>query len=451
MPSTDTLRRWLYTAFVLLYMGNLFIGSAPLTVVTGIVAMACLPISYPGATRTFRVVSVAFLGIGLGLLVASGTPWTRIPGHFTSTGLMLALLYMLPWINNLIIVGRYEQHLGRLLKNGTDHPGKLYRRTSLVSYVLCIFLFFASIPLVYRVLRKQLTRLPEAVRNRFAAESVLRAFAMATVWSPVEVFIVVVSSITGVAYPEFLPWLLLFSGTMIGVDWLLAVRHRKHELQPRSGASAGEPVRLGKLFQLIAALAVLIGTSIALSRWLAIDFFAAVTLLILPYCLVWALLIHRGRAYWKYSLLAWKKQVPELNNLALLFLSLGFFNRMVEETAVLEFLRGPLVSLAETPVILFVLIQLSSVLLALVGFHPLVTLGLQGVLLQPLLDTIDPLSLAVLLLTANIASDASGTYNTTVALMSQLTGEPPYRITRWNIGFALLYSSVGTALALLLL
>lgn len=452
MLAIDTLRRWLYTLLVLFYMGNLFLDSPHLAWITGGIAILCLPLSYPGSIRTFQAVSLVFLTVGLILFITSGMSWTQFPTFFTSTGLILSLLYMLPWINNLITVGRYEQHLGRLLKNGTRHLASLYRRTSLVSYVLCIFLFFASIPLVHRVLQKPLSGLQESLRHRFASESILRAFSIATVWSPVEVFIVVASGATGVAYPELLPYLLLFSVVMLAIDWLLAQRYRKHSLKPAvTPTPGGATARPGKLLQLIAALFLLIGMSNLLTDWLSIDFFAAITLFILPFCLIWALLIRRGKAYWKYSLLAWKKQVPGLHNLALLFLSLGFFNRMVEETDILSYLQGPLLSLAETPVLLFVLIQLSAILLALVGFHPLVTLGLQGLLLQPLLDTLNPLSLAVLLLTSNLASDASGTYNTTVAMMTQLTRESPYRITRWNIGFALLYSSVGTAFALWLL
>ncbi|SMO38706.1 hypothetical protein [Melghirimyces algeriensis] len=451
MHTIDLMRRWFYTLFVLLYTGNLFIQSDTIAFVTGWVAIVALIVSYPGSSRTFQIVSVVFLTLGLGINISSGASWSSIPGYFSSAGLMLSLLYMLPWINNLIIVGQYEQHLGRLLKNGTEHLAKLYQRTSFVSYILCIFLFFASIPLVYRILRKQLKQLPKSLRNRFASESILRAFSVATVWSPVEVFIVMVSSLTGVTYPECLPWLLLFSIVMVAVDWLFAIRYRRHSLKSSVELPASEPVRWSKLFQLMIALFLLILLSTSLSNRLSIDFFTAITLLILPFCLIWAGFIQRARRYWRYSFLAWKKQVPELKNLALLFLSLSFFNRTIEHTAALDLLQEPLLSLGKAPLFLFLCIQLSSVLLALVGIHPLVALGVQGVLIQPLLDTINPLSLAIMLLTANIASDASGTYNTTVAMMSQLTGESPYRITRWNIGFALLYSSVGTLLAWLLL
>lgn len=449
-PAIHTLRHWLYTSFVLTYLVNLLVPSPELEILSGILALGCLPISWPGATRTFQVVSVVFLTAGVSLWWISSVPWTEIPVHLTSTGLMLSLLYMLPWINNLIIAGRYERHLSRLLRTQTEHLGKLYRKTSLISYVMCLFLFFASIPLVYRVLRRSISDLPESLRHRFAGQSVLRAFAMATVWSPVEVFIVLVAGLTGVQYPSLLPWLLLFSGVMMGLDWALGWRYRRIPLKAIDSGNGDKP-KWGKLVELLLVLSILILAASFTSQPLDIDFFAAITLLIPPFCLIWAWLIRRSKPYLKYNILALKRQIPELNSLMLLFLALGFFNGMVEQTAILDMMREPLLSLAKTPLLLFTLLQLSSVLAALVGVHPLVMLGLQGVLVQPLLDTINPLSLAILLLTANIASDASGPYNTTVALMSQLTREPPYRFTRWNLGFALLYSSAGTLLSWLLL
>ncbi|MDR6227477.1 hypothetical protein [Desmospora profundinema] len=113
--------------------------------------------------------------------------------------------------------------------------------------------------------------------------------------------------------------------------------------------------------------------------------------------------------------------------------------------------QGSVLWLVESPLILFVMIQASSLVLTFVGVHPLVTIGVQGVLIQPLLTELNPLSVAIVLLTANLATDAAGTYNTTVTMMNDLTRTNPYRITWWNLRFTLIYGGVGILLAIRLL
>lgn len=45
----------------------------------------------------------------------------------------------------------------------------------------------------------------------------------------------------------------------------------------------------------------------------------------------------------------------------------------------------------------------------------------------------------------------AGPYNITVSLTGSLLHQNPYRVSFWNIGFAFLYSSMGTMIALLML
>ena len=80
------------------------------------------------------------------------------------------------------------------------------------------------------------------------------------------------------------------------------------------------------------------------------------------------------------------------------------------------------------------------------GISTLVTLSLVGVFIQPFLDSLSPLSMAIVLVTSSVAPDVAGPYNTTVILLSERLGLSPYRISRWNWGFSLVFGGAGVGI-----
>ncbi|MDW2799443.1 hypothetical protein RZO55_17860, partial [Clostridium boliviensis] len=74
-----------------------------------------------------------------------------------------------------------------------------------------------------------------------------------------------------------------------------------------------------------------------------------------------------------------------------------------------------------------------------------------GVFIQPFLDSLSPLSMAIVLVTSSVAPDVAGPYNTTVILLSERLVLSPYRISRWNWGFSLAFGGAGVGLGYLLL
>lgn len=65
----------------------------------------------------------------------------------TSNVMLISLLYMLPFVNHVIRIGGYDRHMSRWLNvRRKGHVGHLYARSLVVSYLLCLFLFFAALP-----------------------------------------------------------------------------------------------------------------------------------------------------------------------------------------------------------------------------------------------------------------------------------------------------------------
>ncbi|MBM7553722.1 hypothetical protein [Thalassobacillus pellis] len=443
-----------YTIFVMLYLLKLFIDNQIITVFLGFLSILILFISFRGANRTFQYISIFFLLAGTALFIRLDFSLLELPYFMTSSALLLSLLYFLPCMDQLIRAGGYDDELKKLLHFRTSNLGELYTRSSLIGYVLCLFVFFSAITIVHDVVKEVTPKMERDVIQRLTSESVLRSFALANVWSPIEIFLALTITITGVDFFHILPWALLFSLSLLCVDWVkgwLKYRNVSFNASDPPTKEIDQKDLFYKIGNLFFMLFLFILSAAGVETWLKISYFNAVILTIFPFTLLWAGLIGKFKAFVNQLKQSWSIQVNGLQNLMLLFLSLGFFGVMFEQSSLSGIVKQPIQNLAEWPLILFLSIQIISLSFSLIGIHPLVTITLMGTFVQPILTELNPLSIALVLLTSTLASDAAGTFNTTVSIMSQLTCRNPYRITKWNIWFALGFGTAGSLLAWLLL
>ncbi|MDM5200827.1 hypothetical protein QUF79_22650 [Fictibacillus enclensis] len=443
----------IYSLMVVFYTISLFADSSLLDEVTGIFAILALVLSFPKANGLYRATGTVFILVGGLLYFYLQKPLLELPHYMTSTIVLLAIFYVLPFINSIIVVGRYDKSVNQLLKRRVGNLGQLYYRSSLVSFLLGSFLNIATIPLVESVLRRNLQKAEDKLRDIFISRAMLRGYALCLAWSPMEILVAISVDITHSNYVHLLPWLLLFSVTLLGVDWLIGLKYRKYKVEQ---AAASEAVPLdGRIVKksgvLLLYLSVFIAAVIGARRVLNTDFLMAVTLVIVPYSFLWALLVKRIRSYLVYSLRVWKNRASSQQNFMVLFLSAGFLISTLKVSPFLKWLQQPFGAVEHWPVLLFLLIQVLFLGLAMIGFHPLVTISILGEVIQPLLGEINPLSFAVVLISSGLSTVMAGPYNITVSLTGSLLHQNPYRVSFWNIGFAFLYSSMGTMIALLML
>ncbi|WHZ01172.1 hypothetical protein QNH48_19410 [Neobacillus sp. YX16] len=85
------------------------------------------------------------------------------------------------------------------------------------------------------------------------------------------------------------------------------------------------------------------------------------------------------------------------------------------------------------------------------GIHPIATVGILTGIITPLLEIMNPVSIAIVLITGYVATFTVGTYGLLVTLTSENLEQSPYRITLKNMPFALFTGLIGTLVAYLLL
>jgi hypothetical protein len=442
----------LYNLLILFYLVNLFFQNQTVEYITGILAIAAIVMSFKFSGGLYKVTSIVFLLSGLGIFIYLGMPLVSIPYYMSSTLMILALFYVLPFVNAIVVTGRYDQSASMLLKAKLTNLGQLYSRGLIVSFILGIFLNVATVTVTENVLRKNMKHSLSKIRDVFTSQAVLRGYALSLTWSPMEIIVAVTIDVTGVDYLEFLPWLLLFSVTLLAIEYMIPFRYRKVHLEKSEENKENIDKRnILKILSLFLFLVLFIVIISFISNAFELSFLTAVTLVIPPFTLLWALLIRRLNKFLSYGIRKWQQRVKGMNNFFLLFLSLGFFISILQKSGYITIFNQPLMSLQNQPIILFILIQVLFLGLAMVGFHPLVTISMVGEVVQPLLLAINPLSIGIVLITSALSTVMAGPFNITVSLMSDILKRNPYRISLFNIGFAFLFSTFGTILAVVLL
>ncbi|MEW9672284.1 hypothetical protein [Ammoniphilus sp. 3BR4] len=144
----------------------------------------------------YQLVAFFFVVIGITLLLMTGGSLFEVPRYMGSTLNLLALFYVLPFINSVIVAGGYDQSISKLLKTKLDNLSQLYHRGLTVSLLLTSFLMISMIPMVHAVLEKNLKHQAKRLKNVIMSKVVLRGYGLSLVWSPMEVLVAMGVDIT---------------------------------------------------------------------------------------------------------------------------------------------------------------------------------------------------------------------------------------------------------------
>ncbi|MBB5172500.1 hypothetical protein [Texcoconibacillus texcoconensis] len=445
----------IYSLILGLFIVNTFVGNDVVEYIVGLLAIPMLGLSFYGASRLFRILGSIFIVVGLSMFMLAGLPWTQIPYHMTSTLNLLAFLTVLPWINSVVRAGLYDRRINDLMKGNVDHLGQLYMRSSLTTYILCTFLNLSAISLSQGVLLENLKNMKKRVRDSFISRTTLRAFTLALIWSPMEIMVALTVDITGVSYLVYLPWLLLTSFIVLVIDWLWGRKTFSNVEYEGNSVMSTESIELRKvatpIIQLSIALMTFLSVVVTFGNTFDLDFILAVTLVILPFSFAWALMMRRVRRFVQIGWKTWKLRTNGMQNFVVLFVSLAFFSNSLNETSFLGVIQEPFLYVSDTPLLILILIQLTYLLMSMIGMHPVATIAILGEIIQPLLEIVNPLSIGIVLITGALATASVGTYGVTVTMTSMNTEENPYRITLRNMPFSLMFGAVGVLVAFLLL
>jgi hypothetical protein len=361
---------------------------------------------------------------------------------------VLSLFLVLPFINSVIRVGRYDLNLGLLLENEVNRLSKLYRRSFLVSHFLGLFLNIATIPLLKNSLERTLSQLPKKMADKYYTQNILRGYALCLTWSPMEVMVSTSIDITNKEYYQILPMILSIAIITILSDWILSYfKYKNVPLVIDYSSEISTKKIYRKISEMLIMLFIFIVFVSILQKILDKGFLFAVVLLIIPISIVWAFYIRKIRRYFSITIPHWKERTRGLSNYFFMFLSAGLFVEMISLSGHLTFLQSAFSSIADKTLFLYVMIGGYFLITSLIGFHPLVSLTLLAELLKPILPEVSTISFTIVLISCSLATVMYSPFNLSVSILSDELKINPFRLGLWNILFAIFYMLLSIFIA----
>lgn len=443
-----------FALIFLLHIISVFFPNPYLSYILGVFSIIMLAISFGRASRLFQILGIGFSVIGV-LLFSSTTltVWEVIPLLAENLSL-LTLLAVLPWMNSAVQAGRFDKLMQHLLRGNVRNLGQLYQRSTTAMMSLTAFLNVSSATIAQDILVDNLKPIQKKVANKIIMMATLRGYSLALPWSPLEVLLAMGIFITGVNYAELLPWMILITVLMYGLDSLWGRLYFKKYPYPDvqlSNPHQQNNQNRSKVIQLVIALCSFLLLVIGIGNLFDLEFILTVTLLVFPFACLWALAIGRWKSFWTIGWYRWKNSMNNMDNFVVLFVTLALFTSMLNESPVLLMLQDPLLFVSDHPILILIIIQLLFVVLSMFGVHPVATMGILSGISPVLIDILSPLSLAVSLIIGGVSTVPIGTYGLVVTITSMSLKQSPYYITYYNLSYSFVFSAIGIMLAYLLI
>ncbi|GAK06845.1 hypothetical protein [Geomicrobium sp. JCM 19038] len=439
----------LYYAIVLsiVFIG-LALESTLLLSLCGILSLPMFFYSFYRSNRLFKGMGLAFLVIGAVLLPFSTISFNELPQLFSSNLTLVVFVAIVPLMQAAIETLYYDRNVNAWLFTRANTTGKVENRALLTTYGFVPFMNFSILPLLQNTLNDHLSELPKKTRNSIISKSTLRAYALALVWMPMEIMVVTAIGLTGESYFSLLPYLLLLSVTMTIIE-MVRPRVLKgtslnliNDYTNAKGRSKGSLVTAVVVFLLLVTL---------IGEWLELSFLLTVILLIPLFSYTWTLLFGKSKPFIANGQSALGKQLKTgIHPFLVLFMSLGWFTGILNQTELLTIVQEPLRAFEEHPYVLLLLIPLSFYSLALIGIHPIASMVLVHEIVAPILQPGMPIELTVMYIVSALATFTMSPYGIVVTMTARHTNQNPYRIMLTNLPFALLFGVIAVGLLILI-
>ncbi|WP_428912377.1 hypothetical protein [Niallia sp. Krafla_26] len=448
------MRVFVYAAVPILYLTQLFMNVRIIDTLILTFAILSIVFSFKQANRLYRTVGCIFLLIGIWLWSYSSFELDILRTAFHQMAGILGLFVVLPFIQSIIRVGKYDKSMNKLLHYRVQTVHGVYCRTSLGVYILSVFLAIAAIPIGAHSFGKKIPVITNELKQHFLNSSMIRPFALALFWSPIEMVVLVGVDVTNADYGVILPILLGVSICFLTFDWFLQRKKYTiliHEFEEKP-IEAFPKKELQKSGQLLLVILVLFAMVMLTNRLLGFGMLISIIFILAPFSLIWSMCIRKFPILIRRLKKTWPEGVIKMANFNILFLSASFFLTMVQKSPVFSFLNEILVTQFDFMHLFIFCIFVSLVLwfLSYLGIHAVVLIVLLAQILNPFFIGNEN-GLAFLLIATLLALLMVNPFNVVSSMMTNIIGINPIRLVRWNLGYTICLIITVDVIAYLLL
>lgn len=450
------LRACLYLAVVLCYLAAKVGHVEALAPMLSALSLVAILASLPASNWATRLLAIPFLAGGTWMLVRNGTGWAGGVGAFGEMAYLLALFVVLPFCSVPVKLGGYSQAIATVLRGRIRGVFQLNCLVTTLSFICGSFMSMAAVPIMMTSIGPVVRAYPIRHTERFIAVSTVYGYALPILWTPVSGVVGVVVYTLHVDWLTLFPLLFALSIACLLANWLIFYFI---ELRGAPAAAAefvpmrGDAISpLPRLMQMVVAVVLLIVGIMLLEYWFRIGLIPVVTLLAIPFALVWSAAIGKARAFFGEARVQMATRLPRMADQFVIFLSAGFFAQSMRLTGFdHEANRMFLYFHDALGTIPFLLLMPPMALLAsFLGMHPLVVIALLGESLKPEVLGLSSMQLAVTMIGSAVLTYMAGPFSGTLGLVQSINQVSTFRLSLWNAPYALGFVVLLSATALLL-
>jgi hypothetical protein len=463
------MRQILFIMAIVAYLCSVFYSNRILDFIISFLSILIVIIIYVSVKRFVQCLGTVFLLIGMTLLFLNESPWTSYFYGFGNMLKVLSLFALIPIISIPIVLGNYATRIQAMILTKISRSGLLYTVTSIMAYILSSFMNLATLPMIYHTIRPSLDLYPIEQKERFISRAITHGYSMPIMWTPVAPIVGVIVEMTGVQWSSILPIVVPFSILGLVLDGLIGRWNANHRYKESSqtiidevsaaresavqmGTQQSRSIKSSHPLQIILAILIFNAMIFILEINSGFSFLLLVTVSVIPFALIWSLLLGKGKLFFLQSKSMMQSHLLNMKEQFFIFLSAGFMISAIQTTG-----TGHSINLGIIVVkdfvgadIFLLLIPLIPFALAFIGIHPAVGLALVAEALNPQALGLSVDLVAIAMLIGATMAFLMGPYNATSNMMANLIGKSSYQVSNWNAPFTLAYLLMSMLLLLLL-
>lgn len=405
--------------------------------------------------KSFRIITIVFFVMGLGLLILYRQPFTIWMSSFGYMTKLISILVVMQLFTIPIETGKYNLALQHMLKKICNKESRLFLFTMFITHVFSCFLSMGAVPIVMTLMRDTIQdQVPDY--KRFTATAVSRGFTLGTLWAPGAATIFLIGQITQIGWPTlFFPSLFLaFAG--IAVSYFLELKQHhistivsKPELETDMLLEHEEKVLQNKVWHIVGAVVTLIALTMLFIQLNISTSASAVILSGVIVVSVWILLLIKEPGLKNAAKNYWDSAIFKAADIAPFFVAIGVFSGGFQNSGIDRYLeQGLQASAGSIGLIAIVLIPIIIIVLALIGLHPLVSIALLGQIVMTIHLPLPALTIALCLNLGGSVAYMVSPFAGIIMLIAKFINTKATDIAiRWNWLFCTLYFVLGILMA----
>ncbi|GAW93979.1 hypothetical protein Desmer_2072 [Calderihabitans maritimus] len=427
----------------LLYLTTLFIKWNWLDCIIDILIIVTLVLSMVAVHGTSRIIGYSLFIIGAILLYHYHVPLTVWGKALRRNLYLLVMFTLVPLLGIPIRQGGYIDVLKGFFRHYVRRDNQFYLLVKVVTFLVGVMINVAVVPLVH-----QISLASEKSKNRrLLSTALIRGFAASIIWNPGHAAVALTMELTGAKWLKIFPYGLLMSFMAIFIGWLMTLLEEKNRTNSRGCSPAKEEMEIAwnKIVELSTFGLLLIATIVIISLLTGITTVVVVAMVSLVFPIIWLTVIRKLPVFVaEFKDQYFKVNLPRLKNEVVLFLGAGFFSTAVSVSHWDNLVSILLQETVAGNAVVFSLVVISlTVLLAMLGIHPIITVTILGSSVRPEFYNISR-DLMALILTSSwslgIAVSPSSGLNVTMSGLIERS--PLVTGPRWNGIYAVIVSVI---------